>query len=243
MPCAIVIPARYASSRLPGKPLAEIHGKPLIQWVYEVGKRARNASRIVVATDDERIVQAVQAFGGEAMMTRLDHVSGSDRVAEVAQKLSENIIVNLQGDEPLMEPSAIDAAIELIASGRFRMATLMTPLESSAELQNPAVVKVIADRNDRAIYFSRFGIPYSREQTPSSGFVCRRHLGLYAYERQALFEFQKLPESRLERAESLEQLRALEAGWAIGVREVKVKAIGVDTPEELEKARALLKGR
>lgn len=217
----------------------------MIQWVYEAAKRARHATRVIVATDDAKVCSAVEAFGGEFKKTRSDHLSGTDRVAEVAESLSEPIIVNLQGDEPLMTGAAIDGAIELVKSGRFRMGTMMTRLRSREELENPAVVKVLADRHDRSVYFSRFKIPYGRADAPADPreYACRRHMGLYAFERSALFEFQKLPASRWEAGESLEQLRALEAGWSIGVREIDVEAIGVDTPEELEKARALLAGK
>lgn len=239
----MVIPARYASSRLPGKPLADIHGKPMIQWVYERAKKSRFATRVVVATDDERIVRAVQAFGGEVVMTSPEINSGTDRVAAVSDQIHADIYVNIQGDEPLMETAAIDAAVELVASGRFSMGTVMSPLKDPADLSNPAVVKVVADKTDRALYFSRHPIPYSRGPVPPAGgsFACRRHVGLYTYTKETLHRIRVLPQSEIEKGELLEQLRAMEDGIAIGIAEVDFLSIGVDTPEELEKVRSILK--
>lgn len=238
----VVIPARLASTRLPEKPLADILGKPMIQWVYESAKRARGMTEVVVATDSERIFQAVEQFGGKAVMTSPDCQSGTDRVAEVAKKLQADVYVNVQGDEPMMDPRAIEAAAELVTSGRFVMSTVMTPMTDPSDLSNLAVVKVLADNSGRSIYFSRLPIPYGRlrhDEIPG-GFICRRHVGLYAYRRETLFQIQALPVSRLERAESLEQLRALESGIQIGIKEVDFISIGVDTPEELEKVRVWL---
>ena len=237
----LVIPARYGSTRLQAKPLADILGKPMIQWVYERSKRARGVARVVVATDDERIERPVRAFGGEVVMTSREIQSGTDRVAAVARELPGDIYVNVQGDEPLIEPSAIEAGIELVASGRFPIGTVMTPLRSKEELFDPSVVKVIADKTDRAVYFSRHPIPYSRGEVPAQGpFASYRHVGLYVYTREALLQFTSLPPSALEKAEVLEQLRAMDQGIPIGIREVDFTSIGVDTPEDLEKVRRVL---
>ncbi len=246
-----VIPARYASVRLPAKPLADIHGKPMIQWVYERAKASRAVDRVIVATDDERILKAVQAFGGEAMMTSPEINSGTDRVAAIADHVDADVYVNIQGDEPLMETAAITAAVELVTSGRFQMGTAMTPMRDPEDLSNIAVVKVIADIDDRAIYFSRHPIPYSRGDAPKdivpdgqpSPFACRRHVGLYTYTKECLFRIRALPQSPWEKGEMLEQLRAMEDGIAIGIKEVDFLSIGVDTPDELEKVRKILDKR
>jgi 3-deoxy-manno-octulosonate cytidylyltransferase (CMP-KDO synthetase) len=237
-----VIPARYGSTRLLAKPLADIHGKPMIQWVYERTQRAKGISRVIVATDDDRIVAAVRKFGGDVMMTSPEIQSGTDRVWAVAQEVPGDVFVNVQGDEPLIAASAIEAGVELVTSGRFTMGTVMTPLRNEEELREPSVVKVIADQTGRAIYFSRHPIPYSRGPLPSPGaeFVCRRHVGLYIYTRETLKHFSSLPASALERAEVLEQLRAMDAGIPIGITEVDFTSIGVDTPEDLENVRRIL---
>jgi 3-deoxy-manno-octulosonate cytidylyltransferase (CMP-KDO synthetase) len=237
-----VIPARYASVRLPAKPLADIHGKPMIQWVYERARAARAVDRVVVATDDERIMKVVAGFGGEAVLTSPEIASGTDRVAAVADAIDADIYVNIQGDEPLMESEAVTQAVSLVSSGRFRMGTVMTPMSDPADLSNTAVVKVIADAHDRAIYFSRYPIPYSRGPAPGFGgaFACRRHVGLYTYTKDCLFRIRSLPQSAVEKGEMLEQLRAMEDGIAIGIKEVNFTSIGVDTPEELEKVRQIL---
>jgi 3-deoxy-D-manno-octulosonate cytidylyltransferase len=235
-----VIPARYGSTRLQAKPLADIHGKPMIQWVYEKSTKVRGVSRTIVATDDERVATAVKKFGGEVVMTSSEINSGTDRVWAVAQKIPGDIFINVQGDEPLIEPSAIEAGLELVRSGRFPMGTVMTPLETEEELRRPSVVKVIADKTGRAIYFSRHPIPYSRGEIPKKDFACRRHVGLYVYTRETLKQFSALPPSALEKAEVLEQLRAMDAGIPIGVVEVKLTSIGVDTPEDLERVRKIL---
>ena len=240
---ATVIPARYSAQRLPGKPLADIHGKPMIQHVYERAARASGVSITGVATDDPRIAEAVERFGGKVWMTSPDLQSGTDRVAAVARMHPEiDIFVNVQGDEPMMDPRAIEAGVELVRSGRFQMSTVMTPMKDLSDLSNSAVVKVISDDLGRAIYFSRHPIPYSRKPAPEAGepFVCRRHVGLYVYRRETLLQFSSLSPCLMERAESLEQLRALQAGIPIGIAEVDFLSIGVDTPEELEKVRRIL---
>ena len=240
----IVIPARYGSTRLAAKPLADINGKPMIQWVVERARRARDERsrpiETVVATDDQRIERVVKGFGGEVLMTSPEIQSGTDRVADVARQTDAEIYVNVQGDEPLITPEAIEAGIELVRSGRFPMGTVMTPLRSEAELRDPSVVKAIADRGGRAIYFSRLPIPYGRGPVPASGFACYRHVGLYIYTKETLLRFSTLPPSPIEKAEVLEQLRALENGIPIGITEVDFTSVGVDTPEDLEKVRRLL---
>ncbi len=238
----VVIPARYGSTRLAAKPLAMIHGKPMIQWVYESAKKANGISRVLVATDDERISRVVAGFGGEAMLTSPELPSGTDRVAAVADQVEAQFYVNLQGDEPLMDPRAIEKAVDLLRSGKFSISTIMTPLTCLKDLQDPSVVKVISDKNQRAIYFSRLPIPYGRGPLPADGqeFACKRHVGLYAYTRSALMAFRALPASQLEKSEVLEQLRALENGMAIGIEELDFTSIGVDTSEDLEKVRQYL---
>jgi 3-deoxy-manno-octulosonate cytidylyltransferase (CMP-KDO synthetase) len=242
----VVIPARLASTRLPEKPLADIAGKPMIQWVYERARRASGVDRVIVATDHEKVVQAVKAFSGEVVMTPSDLQSGTDRVACTAELIGageNDILVNLQGDEPLIEPKAIEKAIELVKSKRFPIGTVMVPLKDEEELLDLSVVKVIADQNDRAIYFSRFPIPYSRQQ-PKSGkaFECMKHVGIYVYDRKTLSKFRSLPVTEIEKTESLEQLRALKNGIPIGITQVNFVSIGVDTPEDLEKVRKVLHG-
>ncbi|MFZ9594590.1 MAG: 3-deoxy-manno-octulosonate cytidylyltransferase [Bdellovibrionia bacterium] len=241
----IVIPARYGSTRLPAKPLLDLAGQPMIQRVYELAKKARGIARVVVATDDERIASVVRGFQGEVCLTSPDLASGTDRVAQVAQESGyrdADIYVNLQGDEPLIDPVAIEKAVELIESASFDFSTVMVPIRSWSELKDPSVVKVISDARSRAIYFSRHPIPYSRGELPQevNQLVCRRHVGLYAYRRSTLLTFSKLPSSGIEKAEVLEQLRALEAGIPIGIAHVDCLSLGVDTAEDLEKVRQLL---
>jgi 3-deoxy-manno-octulosonate cytidylyltransferase (CMP-KDO synthetase) len=237
-----VIPARYAATRLPGKPLADIHGKPMVQWVWEAAKKARSLHRVIIATDDERILRAAESFGAEVLMTDPALPSGTDRVAAVAEKTQGDIYVNIQGDEPLMDPTTIDVAVGLVASGKFPMGTAMTPLKDRTELENIMVVKVLSDRNHRSIYFSRHPIPFSRGGVPEHprDYICQRHLGLYTYTRDTLFRIRSLPPSKVEQGEVLEQLRALEDGIAIGIQSVECKSFGIDTPEDLERVRKLM---
>lgn len=235
-----VIPARYASSRFPGKALAPLAGKPLIQHVYERAARARYLSHLVIATDDERIAAAARAFGAPVCMTRADHPSGTDRTAEVASADPAEIVVNVQGDEPLIDPDAIDAAIlGLLEAPEVSMGTLKKLIHDPSELANPNVVKVVTDRFGNAIYFSRARIPYVRsgvEEAP-----CYKHIGLYVYRRDFLLAYPQLPVGPLERAEKLEQLRALENGYRIRVVETDYESRGVDTPEDLQAVEKLLK--
>jgi 3-deoxy-manno-octulosonate cytidylyltransferase (CMP-KDO synthetase) len=251
-----VIPARYGSSRLPGKPLLLIGGKPLILWVAERALAARSVSRAIVATDDKRIFDAVKAAGFEAMMTRGDHSSGTDRVAEVARDLDAEIIVNLQGDEPLIEPETIDRAVrQLEITAEILMATASEPIAEAAEVLNPAVVKVVVDDQGYAASFSRNPIPWPNQAVTRHGsieaalrnepallFSFRKHTGLYVYRRDFLLQFAGWPQSASERAESLEQLRALERGVKIKVVEAATLSIGVDTIEDLERVRAIVSG-
>jgi 3-deoxy-manno-octulosonate cytidylyltransferase (CMP-KDO synthetase) len=236
MKTAIVIPARYASTRLPGKPLLRETGMYLVQHVYERACRARLADRVVVATDDPRIVAAVQSFQGEVVMTRHDHASGTDRVAEVAAGLDADVIVNLQGDEPLVNPDALDYVAELLFRQRLAdMSTLAVPLTSAEQWRNPNCVKVVVGDNGQALYFSRSPIPFVRDGEPDFAgqpYQFFQHLGLYAYRRSFLLQLAKLPATPLEKLEKLEQLRVLAIGKRIQVGVIREHAIGVDTWED-----------
>ena len=228
----IVIPARYGSTRFPGKPLAQLWGKPIIQHVWERASRSRLCSRVIIATDDERIAAAARGFGAEVAMTRPDHPSGTDRVAEVAANLQANLIVNVQGDEPLVDPAAIDAAVEpLAADPAIPMGTLAAPCEEVADLMNPNIVKVVMDQAGFALYFSRLPIPFVREGHAEA--TKHRHIGLYVYRREFLLGLAKLAPTPLEQTEKLEQLRVLEHGQKIKVVVVPSASPGVDTVEDL----------
>jgi 3-deoxy-manno-octulosonate cytidylyltransferase (CMP-KDO synthetase) len=233
MEIVAVIPARFASTRLPGKPLLSETGRPLIQHVVEAARRARRLDRVIVATDDARIAEAVARFGCECMMTRIDHPSGTDRVAEVAAALDgAGIVVNLQGDEPEVSGAALDRVVSLLEGDQGApMATLATPIRTEAVYRDPSCVKVVLSRPGRALYFSRRPIPHHRDG-PSGATLAHLHLGLYAYRRDFLLGLTQLPPSPLERAEKLEQLRVLEAGYPIAVGIVEEPSIGVDTPED-----------
>lgn len=241
MDITAIIPARYASTRLPGKPLLDISGKPMVQHVYERAQRAELVNRVIVATDDRRIFDAVERFGGKAVMTSESHKSGTDRLAEVAKGLDSDIIVNIQGDEPLIEPGMIDEAIRpLMEDGSIVMGSLKAEIRDETELNNPNVVKVVVDRNDFALYFSRYPIPYIRDDSPLSLLTGRfKHIGLYVYRREFLLEYAGMPQTPLEEAEKLEQLRALENGYRIKVPTTRYQSIGVDTEEDLERVRRL----
>jgi 3-deoxy-manno-octulosonate cytidylyltransferase (CMP-KDO synthetase) len=235
-----VVPARYESSRFPGKPLAIIAGKSMLQHVWERAKCARTLSRVVIATDDERIFREARRFGAEACMTRGDHPSGSDRVAEVAAGARAELIVNIQGDEPLIDPDAVDAAVKgLLEVEAAQMGTLKKRIEDPAELSNPNVVKVVTDLEGNAIYFSRSAIPYVRGGVA----VYYKHVGLYVYRREFLLGYSSLTRGPLEEAEKLEQLRALENGYKIRVVETAYESLGVDTPEDLRRVSALIETR
>jgi 3-deoxy-manno-octulosonate cytidylyltransferase (CMP-KDO synthetase) len=238
----VIIPARYESTRLPGKPLADLHGQPMIQHVYERARRANAVERVIVATDDERIRAAVDRFGGDVVMTGRTHRSGTDRIAEVAATLDAEVVVNVQGDLPLLDPAMIDAAVApLQADSGLPMATIRTAIRSRDELDNPNVVKVVTDRDGYALYFSRSPLPFHRDGDPVGAPLGYKHIGLYAYRRDFLLTFAQLPPTPLEQAEQLEQLRALERGFRIRVAEIVAPAsVEVDTPADLERARAVL---
>jgi 3-deoxy-manno-octulosonate cytidylyltransferase (CMP-KDO synthetase) len=240
---AIVIPARYGSTRLPAKPLLAETGKPLIQHVYERAKQARLACRVLVATDDPRILDAVEGFGGEAVMTRDDHLCGTDRIAEAARSIDADIIVNLQGDEPLIDPASLDQVISMLLEDRGAgMATLAAPLRSAEAYHSPHVVKVVCDDAGNALYFSRAAIPYVRDGEPdwaAEPAPVWQHVGLYAYRRDFLFRFASLPPAPLEQLEKLEQLRALAVGCRIRVGQTAAMTLGVDTLEDYHRFVAL----
>ncbi|MBE8950627.1 MAG: 3-deoxy-manno-octulosonate cytidylyltransferase [Quinella sp. 3Q1] len=228
-----VIPARYSSTRLPGKPLKDIFGRPMICRVWERASKAQSVAEVIVATDDERILHAVEKNFGKAMMTRADHKTGTDRLAEVAEKFPDaEVIVNVQGDEPLIEPSLIDELVALfVADKNLQMATVATELTDAEEMKNPNNVKVVLDKNNNALYFSRSLIPYPRNAGKSKIF---KHIGIYAYRRNFLLDYAKMEPTPLEKSESLEQLRALENGFKIRVIKSACKFIGVDTEEDLK---------
>jgi 3-deoxy-manno-octulosonate cytidylyltransferase (CMP-KDO synthetase) len=238
-----IIPARYASTRFPGKPLHPIAGKPLLQWVIERCQLARSLSEVIVATDDERIFALAAKFC-RAEMTRADHPSGSDRIAEVAARCDCEAVVNIQGDEPLMDPAVIDRVAEALASSE--MSTAATPIRSAEDWESPNVVKVVTDLTGRALYFSRRTIPFLRDHQGTTvaeqlaRFPFLKHLGIYGYRREALLRFVQFPQSPLERAEKLEQLRALEHGIAIAVARVDYDSVGVDVPADVGRVETLL---
>jgi 3-deoxy-manno-octulosonate cytidylyltransferase (CMP-KDO synthetase) len=235
-----IIPARYGSTRFPGKPLADLLGKPVVQHVYERAREAQTLERLVVATDDDRIFQAVTGFGGEAVMTRSDHPNGTDRLAEAAADMEAEIVVNIQGDEPLIEGAVIDAAVQpLLADASIPMGTLVARITHPADLHNPNVVKVVMDRQGFALYFSRSLIPYARGGNGAQT-VYYYHPGLYVYRKEFLLTYASLPPTPLEQVEKLEQLRALEHGYRIKVVETQHNCVGVDTPADLEHVKRLL---
>jgi 3-deoxy-manno-octulosonate cytidylyltransferase (CMP-KDO synthetase) len=238
-----VIPARYSSSRFEGKPLADICGKPMIQRVYERALKSRTVSDVVVATDDERIFEAVRRFGGRVVMTSAAHRSGTDRIAEAVSGLSAadgDIVVNIQGDQPLFEPSQIDEVVKpLLDEPSVDFSTLIYRIRRPEEITDPNAVKVVFDREQFALYFSRSPIPYVRDAGASP--VYYKHHGIYAYRKSFLTTFTKLAEGYLERMEALEQLRAMEHGFRIKVVETQQDSIEVDTPQELERVREIYK--
>jgi 3-deoxy-manno-octulosonate cytidylyltransferase (CMP-KDO synthetase) len=237
----IVIPARFGSVRLPGKPLVSLAGKPMIQHVYERSRLAGRASRVIVATDDERIVKAVESFGGTARMTRPDHRTGTERVAEVAAHEKGDIFVNVQGDEPLLDPVSVDTAIEaLLEEPAASIATVATPIKTPADIMDPNVVKTVLDFDNNGLYFSRAPIPWVRDTASKIQVRHLKHLGLYVFQRDALVEYPTLPQGELERIEQLEQLRWLENGWKIRVAEVEHDAVSVDVPEDVARVEKLL---
>ena len=253
MSVVAIIPARYGSTRLPGKPLAMIGGKPMIQHVYQSAAKAKILDRVIVATDDPRIEAAVKSFGGEVMMTSPNHASGTDRLAEVARKIKADWLVNVQGDLPFIHANTITRAVQPLRRNRsIPMGTVCTAIDDEAEWQNPNIVKVLKDRAGFAMYFTRAPIPYVRNQAVdlSGGKLPARrkrriwgyrHLGLYVYRRDFLLKFARLQPTVLERIESLEQLRALENGFQIYVSEVDERSVEVDTADDLKRAERYLK--
>ena len=237
-----VIPARYASSRLPGKPLVQLAGKPMIQHVWERVRRARSVSRVLVATDDERILRAVAAFGGEAVMTRADHRSGTERVTEVAAGRDAEIFVNVQGDEPLIEPAAVDAVVQVLQEdASAQVATLAVPITATTDVMDPNVVKVVLDFDGNALYFSRAPIPWVRGEGDAVHARHLKHIGIYVFRREALLEFPTFPQGELEKLERLEQLRWLENGYRIRVAETTYDSVCVDVAEDLPRVEKLLR--
>jgi len=233
-----IIPARYASTRFPGKALADINGKPLIQHVCERVVMAETVSRIAVATDDERIAEAVEAFGGYTVMTSPDHVSGTDRVAEAAAIIGGDIVLNVQGDEPLIEPATIDGVVgKILDDDDIVCSTAASPIDNENDHADPNAVKVVVDDAAHALYFSRAPIPYWRDGGFGGAYL---HAGIYCFRRDFLMRFAALAPTPLEKAEKLEQLRILEHGYRIGVFIGGCRSIGVDTPEDLERARRMM---
>jgi 3-deoxy-manno-octulosonate cytidylyltransferase (CMP-KDO synthetase) len=237
----VVIPSRYASTRLPGKPLVQLAGKPMVQHVYERAKRAQTVHRVLVATDDQRIMDAVAAFGGEVRMTRCDHRTGTERIAEVAVHEDGDVFVNVQGDEPLIDPVAIDTAVgALLEEPQAQISTVATPIRHAGDIMDPNVVKTVLDFDGNALYFSRAPIPWIRDTQQKVHVNYWKHLGLYVFQREALLEFPTLPQGALEKIEQLEQLRWLENGWKIRVAEVAHDAVSVDVPEDLTRVEKLM---
>jgi len=237
----VVIPARYGSTRFPGKPLALLSGKPMIQHVYEQAAKAVHVEDVIVATDDQRIVEAVERFEGRAVMTNASARSGTDRVAEVARKHRTPLVINVQGDEPLIQPAMIDQLAEYLRlHGAVPMVSLMTRLRRSDDAANPNVVKVVVDRAGFALYFSRAPIPFvSSSQAPNEHSTsCFKHLGIYGYQRYFLLQFPHLEPTPLEQLEQLEQLRALEHGYRLKLLETDHDTVGIDTPEDLQRVEA-----
>jgi 3-deoxy-manno-octulosonate cytidylyltransferase (CMP-KDO synthetase) len=240
MKSIIVIPARYGSTRFPGKSLARIEGRPMIQWVWEAASRTRLSEQVIVATDDDRIADVAAKFGADVIMTKKSHRSGTDRMAEVADKIPAQLYVNVQGDEPLLMPGAVDDLIRGMAEcPRVPIGTLAHRIDKEAEWLSPEVVKVVCNRHGEALYFSRSPLPFQRKFDKTARLL--RHVGIYAYRAQGLATFVSLKPSALEVAESLEQLRALEHGMTIQVIETKYRCLGVDTPADLTSVEAALR--
>lgn len=234
-----VIPARYGSKRFPGKPLAILNGKPMVQWVYEKALKSKYLERVIVATDNVRIMRVVWNFGGEAMLTSKKLRSGTDRVAEVSKKISADIVLNIQGDEPLISPETIEKVVQpLLKDKRLSMVTAASSLKSESESQSKDIVKVVLDQFGNALYFSRAAIPFHREHRGFRNFF--QHYGIYAFRRDFLLRFTKWKQTPLELTESLEQLRALEHGVRIRVVIVRQKSFGVDTKDDISKVKKLL---
>lgn len=235
-----IIPARYASTRFPGKPLIDIGGKSMIQRVYEQCKKSESLSDVIVATDDERIAEHVRGFGGKVMMTDTNHQSGTDRCAEVVHKYDGlcDAVINIQGDEPFIDPTQIDALAFAFSELHTQIATLIKPLKDEADVKNPNIVKVTQNKDHQAIYFSRSPIPYRRN--PEAHIVYYKHIGIYGYRKEVLTDITRLPLGSLEQAENLEQLRWLENGYKITLAETSIENIAIDTPDDLKKVLSML---
>lgn len=238
MKAAAIIPARYASTRFPAKALAPLMGKPLIQWVWSAVQNTGLFSEVLVATDSALIQSAVISFGGKVALTRADHPSGTDRIAEAALELDADIIFNVQGDEPLIDRDSLQALLDAFSDPEVCIASLMCPLENPADMSDPNVVKVVTDVHGNALFFSRSTIPCDRDGTGFAGYI--RHIGVYAYRRETLLRFVTLPLGKLEQVEKLEQLRALENGLAIRMVATSYQGWGVDTPQDLQRISVLL---
>jgi len=237
-----VIPARYSSARFEGKVLADILGKPMIQWVYERAKEALLLDDLIIACDDESVASRAREFGAKAVMTSKAHTCGTDRIIEVINPLDVKIVINIQADEPLIHPTMIDAVAQaLLDEAQVSMATIMKKIENEQEFNDPNVVKVVVDKNNFALYFSRAPIPHRAYNSEDKSPVYYKHIGLYGYTKDFLFIYKNLPVSNLEKIECLEQLRVLEEGFRIKVIETKFDTVGVDTPEDLEKVKLYLK--
>jgi 3-deoxy-manno-octulosonate cytidylyltransferase (CMP-KDO synthetase) len=241
---AVVLPARYHSTRFPGKPLAVLNGKPLIEWVYRRAAQISGVSRVVVATDHEQIAAVAKAIGGDVVMTSQDHRTGTDRVAEVARSLDEEIIVNLQGDEPVFPVGLIEEMIEVLAADDqpqpVDIVTACHPIVDPNELANANAVKVVMDRAGRALYFSRAAVPHVSEVHGNHSTAAFRHIGIYVFRKSSLLKFAELPSGELEKAEGLEQLRALENGMKIHVVKTEYETVGVDVPEDIKNVEKAL---
>ena len=242
MKIVAILPARFGSTRFPGKPLAQICGKPMIQYVYETASSAKGIDDCFVATDDKRIVDAVVSFGGKAILTG-EFSCGSDRVEWASRNIDCDVIINVQGDEPLIKKEMIEGLVQAFADPNVQMATLRKRIDKEDEINNPNVVKVITDINGDAIYFSRFSIPFCRDHKNKNKLSIYKHIGIYAYRKDFLSKYVGLKKSYLEQMESLEQLRVLENGYKIRVMETNYETIGVDTPEQLKEIEVLLNAK
>ncbi len=237
-----VIPARYSSTRFEAKVLADIMGKPMLQHVWELAKQAMVLDDLIIACDDERVAAAAKEFGAKVIFTAKGHLSGSDRICEVINPLDVKVVVNIQADEPLIHPVMIDTVARiLLDDNSISMATLMKKIEDPKEINDPNVVKVVVDKDNFALYFSRAPIPYKAQNSEIKSPVYYKHIGLYGYSKDFLFTYKKLPVADLEKIERLEQLRVLKEGYRIKVLETKYDTIGVDTPEDLEKVKEYIK--
>jgi 3-deoxy-manno-octulosonate cytidylyltransferase (CMP-KDO synthetase) len=243
----VVVPARYDSQRFPGKVLAEIGGKPLIQWVYERAAMAQRVDRAFIATDSDRVERACRAFTDDVWLSRSPHASGTDRIAEVAREVDAEIFINVQTDEPMMDPDLVDALIVLMDTGNIDFASAVAPIHAMNDFLDPNVVKVVCDAGGDALYFSRAPIPWPREATVApdapwpDGLRALKHIGIYGYRREALLDLSRLPRSEVEITESLEQLRVLDRGWKMRILEWDYKGIGVDTASDLDRLRKHIK--